>query len=368
MKLWKKGAVLLLAAVLLLPMWGCGYRELYERLLIQGIGVDADGEEFVVTVRSSLSSGEKEELFQVRGASVLEALESLTLSTGRKPFYGHNYLAVFGRECAQLGLDRCLDFFVRYHNTRPSVQMYLAEGTAGEILGTQEDGTYRKMADLQQLSREGQEAGKAVDAEILDFVNGVKREGGSPVVPVLGLRDDAVELVGSAYFSGYRLENMLTPEQTMGYLAAKGLLEGGQAVVGDGDSGVATLSISKASRNVEVRLRDGLPQFHLRLSLEADLSALSGGRNRLEEGVYQVLEENLSAAVEGKIRSVLDQALKEDRCDVLGLGNLLYQTFPGYWREEGKNWKELLAQCETSLEVTAKVPRVEQEALNSRDP
>ena len=108
---------------------------------------------YVVTVRSSTSSEEEgEEFFKSEGETVLEALNNLSLLTGREPFYSHNYLVVFGRECAKEGLDSSLDFFVRYYNTRPAVKMFLAENTAEEVLGAEKDGKLLRMSELQQLA------------------------------------------------------------------------------------------------------------------------------------------------------------------------------------------------------------------------
>ena len=88
---FKKMLAFLLALALALPLQGCGYRELYERLLIHGIGVDLAEDGFLVTVRSSISpEDEGEEYFRCEGRSVLEALTNLSLSTGREPFYSHN--------------------------------------------------------------------------------------------------------------------------------------------------------------------------------------------------------------------------------------------------------------------------------------
>ena len=49
---------------------------------------------------STSSEEEGEEFFKSEGETVLEALNNLSLLTGREPFYSHNYLVVFGRECA----------------------------------------------------------------------------------------------------------------------------------------------------------------------------------------------------------------------------------------------------------------------------
>lgn len=341
----KKGLCLLLAGLLCLALAGCGYHELYERLLIHGIGVDAGPEGFIVTVRSSISpQDEGEEYFRCEGRSVLEALSSLSLSTGREPFYSHNYLVVFGKGCAQQGLDQCLDFFVRYYNTRPAVQMYMAENTAEEILSYEKDGKLLKMSQLQQLADSGKNNGKAVGAEVLDFVNGVKREGSSPVLPVLRAGKEGVEVCATAYFDGYRLKGALTLEQTRGYMAAKNLLEKGDAVV-TGGFGAATLSISQAEGDIAVHLEGGVPVFTISIQARANVSAISGGRGQPSESDCRQMGQAAAQALQEEVLSALGQAVQEDRCDIFGFGNLLYQQFPNYWRGVADDWPGLLPGC-----------------------
>ncbi len=356
----KRAASLLLCLALILPLWGCSGKELYERLLIHGIGVDAEEDGFTVTVRSSVSpEDEGEEYFRCRGRTVLEALNSLSRSTGRQPFYAHNYLVVFGRECAQRGLDRCLDFFVRYYNTRPAVRMYLAEGKAEDILSFQKDGKYLKMSELQQLGDSSAETGRTVRVEILDFVNGMKRQGSSSVLPVLRAGEAQVEIISTAYFDGDALKGFLTLGETRGFLAVKDRLEKGEAVVETG-YGTATLSLSGGSGSVQVdREGDGPPQFQIEVEAQADVSALSGGRNQLGEEDYSQLENGLAEELKEEITGALDRALLQDRCDIFGFGALLYRQDPGYWKTV--DWKELMPQCGYSVAVSARISRLEQE-------
>lgn len=355
---WKKALALALGVVLALSLQGCGYRELYERLLIHGIGVDATEDGFLVTVRSSVTpEDEGEEYFRCEGRSVLEALSSLSLSTGREPFYSHNYLVVFGRSCAEQGLDQCLDFFVRYYNTRPAVQMYLAEDTAEEILSFEKDGKLLKMSELQQLADSGQTNGKAVGAEILDFVNGVKREGSSPVLPVLRAGESEVEVAATAYFDGYRLKGALSLEQTRGYMAAKGLLKKGEAVV-DGSFGAATLSLSQSKGKIGVHMGEGGPVFTVRVEAKADISAVSGGRGQLPAQIYPEIERKAAELLQDEVISALTQSVQEDHCDIFGFGNLLYQKYPAYWRTASPHWQENMAACRYEIETAVQVLRL----------
>lgn len=360
-RLLLRAASLLVCAALLTGLWGCGGRELYERLLIHGIGVDADGEEFVVTVRSSISTeDEGEEYFKCRGSSVLEALNSLSLSTGRKPFYAHNYLVVFGKSCGEQGLDRCLDFFVRYYNTRPAVQVYLAEEKAEDILSFQKDGKYLKMGELQQLGDSSRDTGRTVGVELLDFVNGVKRQGSSPVMPVLRAEEDGVKISSTAYFDGYRLQGFLTLEETRGYLAVKEKLENGEAVLREEGLGTVTLSLTGGTGKISWEIKESEPSFLLRVQARGDVSAISGGRNWLEPKDYETLERCFAEKLRGEIEEAVRKAVLEDHCDIFGFGALLYREAPEHWRGLSEHWKEQMSRCEYRVEVSAKVSRLEE--------
>lgn len=356
-----RAVCLLLCAALLTGLWGCGGRELYERLLIHGIGVDAEGEDFIVTVRSSISSeDEGEEYFKCRGGSVLEALNSLSLSTGRKPFYAHNYLVVFGKSCGERGLDHCLDFFVRYYNTRPAVRVYLAEDKAEDILSFQKDGKYLKMGELQQLGDSSRDTGRTVGVELLDFINGVKRQGSSPVLPVLRAEEDGVKISSTAYFDGYRLQGFLTLEETRGYLAVKEKLENGEVVLRDGELGTVTLSLTGGKGEISWEMEESAPSFLLRVQAQGDVSAISGGRNRLEPADYGTLERCFAEKLRGEIEEAVKKAVLRDHCDIFGFGALLYREAPEHWRSLSESWKEQMARCEYRVEVSAKVSRLEE--------
>lgn len=353
----------LLCGVILCTTSGCGGRELYERLIIHGIGVDADGDEFIVTVRSSVSpDDEGEEYFKCSGRTVLEALNSLGLSTGRKPFYAHNYLVVFGRECAEKGLDRCIDFFVRYYNTRPAVQMYLAQGTAEEILSFKKDDKYLKMSELQQLGDSTRDTGRTVGVELLDFINGVKRQGGSAALPVLQANDNGIKISSTAYFSGYRLKGFLDLTQTRGYLSVKDKITDGEAVIKTESLGTVTLTLTKTDGSIKLS-NSSSPSFTVNVTVAADVSAVSNGRAQLENSGYGAVEQRLADEIESEIKSAVGQAVIEDGCDIFGFGALIYRKQPQLWHSIKDDWQTLMKTCEFNIVVTAKVKRLEQESL-----
>lgn len=352
-----------LGLALALTLSGCGYPELYERVLVHGIGVDWNGREYQVTVRSSASAeDEGEELFTSQGKTVLEALSNLSLSTGREPFYSHNYLVVFGMDCARRGLDDCLDFFVRYYNTRPAVKMFLAEGTAEEVLSTENSGKLMKMSELQALAQGGRYNGQTAQVELLDFVNGLKGEGSSPVLPVLRPAEDGVEVSGTAYFNGYQAAGMLTREQTRGWLAVMDQLETGELAVEGGEIGTVTLSLREVRGKISAQLAER-PEFQIQVEVDADISA-ADGPHVAGADFYAALEDSARRRLQDEVEQAVEQAVKQDRCDIFGFGNFLFRKSTGYWRQNAENWSTLMAECRYQVSVNVKVRRLEQENQN----
>ena len=365
MKIRRCCAVLFAGFFVCTVLSGCGYRELHQRILIQGIGVDKTGDGYTVTVRAASPEEEAgDELYSCQGGSVLEALSKLSLSTGREPFYSHNYLVVFGRSCGEEGLDKSMDFFIRYYNTRPTVQMYLAEDTAEEILSAKMDDKMISIQTLQNLGQTGKYNGKAVSMDFLEFVNSAQRPGSSPVLPVVGIKWGKAELCGTAYFQNYQLAGILDLEETRGYLAIKGKLRNGEIVVKGDDFGTVTLTVSQGKSETEISSKDDIPNFRTVYQVTADVSTISGEHGKLDESFYASVEEKAAQQIREEMTSALEKSLMKGQCDIFGFGNLFWQKEPEEWKKISQQWDEEMLRCNYEIQVEATVLRMEQGSLN----
>lgn len=227
---------LLVGLALWLALWlgGCGAKELHQRFLIRGMGVDWDKGGCTVTLRAATAAETGEELLTCQGETLAQALSQVPLLTGREAFYSHNTLVVFGRSCGEGGLGPALEFLLEEGRVRPTAQAYLAGGTAAEVLSLEGEGA---LEELEQLSAAGQAEGWAVSTDLLELVNGALRPGSSAVLPVVEVRGGRAAVTGAAYFRGDRLAGELSPEEARGYLALVGDLHRGPLTVEAGASG-----------------------------------------------------------------------------------------------------------------------------------
>ena len=142
--------LLSIVAVCLVLGWGLfGPRglELHQRVLIQAIGIDKTATGYQVTLRAASTSQQVEErLYTCAGATLEQALESFSRATGREPLYSHTGLVVFGKTCAQAGLEEVL---APFYQGRPTVKLSLSSDSAKEVLSVKQDSN---LAPVEELS------------------------------------------------------------------------------------------------------------------------------------------------------------------------------------------------------------------------
>ena len=357
----KRILALLGAALLLLTQTGCAGRELYQRLLVHAVGVDWENGAYTVTVRSASAPGEEhEECFTGEGPSVAQALGTLALTAGREPFYAHNYLLIFGASCGEERLSDALDFFVRFHNTQPTVQVALAQGvSAADLLRYRENGKLLPITRLQSLGEAQDSTGLALRVELLDFINTARRPGASPLLPLLSLPEEGPATRGAVYFRDGALQGSLTGEEVRALLAAKGRLRGGSLLLEDPDLGRITVAFTGSSAQVEAAPAGDAAAFALTVQLQGDAVSLDGGREHLEPQDYPLAEAVLSREMEAAIRALWEATAVAHGCDVLGLGAALSRRDPAAWQPLEASWPETLPRCAFSVTVQSHISRLE---------
>lgn len=176
--------MLCLAACLLL-LSGCGGQELKNVSLVRTLGVDGPGP---VAVTAVAGEGEEEALFSCGGADIVEAQAVLETLGSQRLAVTHVGQVVLGQTTSAKSLwDE-----VVHRESGYGATVWLAEGSsAGDLLARAEDPAGR----LKHLEESGVAA-----PTLLEAVSALAREGGV-TVPVVGLRDGELQVVGDSRIS-----------------------------------------------------------------------------------------------------------------------------------------------------------------------
>lgn len=365
-------SILLCAALTLLT--GCTKTsQLHERLIVQGIGVDLVEGQYVVTMQvfDAVNSGNGEEdealVVSAQGKSVLDAFTNITLQTGKEPLYSQNMVVIIGEDTAKQGINKVMDFFIRYYEARPEVDIFVVKDTAFKLLRSKgENGKLLKSQDISTLAGSGALNASVVQSTIRQVVSMLQNKTADPHMIALKMterKDGAVVSVdGTAVFDGDVLTGYLGLEETQGAMMVLGKTVNGTQVLEIPDVGNVTYAVSGIESKIKVSVEDDKPVYDIAVNVTANLFEIDHSiRDKLPADAFDVMQ----AALEQRVKQLCLQAIKttvmDYRCDVFHLGNRLWKQQPDYYRRVSDQWKQIMTTSQFRITVKADLKRVGQE-------
>lgn len=340
-----------------LAFTGCGDTELYQRLFIKGIAVDKDGDSIVLTIRSENFDQNEEGIMTAKGASVYDAMNNLSLSTGKKQMYSHSYYIIYGKELAENEIKSALDFFIRYYKTRPSVDIFLADGNAADILKVKKDDKLIPSEHIQDLRKSETNSGQTVSINLLNFVAQSMDLSQTAVMPIIEAKEDTLAICGSAVFCNYQLKTELSNSDTMGFLLATGQAKGGTLTAKSADLGTITAEIGKCDTKADI---SSATSVNLTVSINCSLASLSFSNQDILYSQYKQMEALLALAAKEKITSAIDNSYQSGG-DILNIGYKLYKNKTADWRLVEDNWGSEMKNLNFNVTVNVNIRRIGEE-------
>ena len=362
--------------------YGNDGREIRDRLIVQGIGVDrtADGG-YLLTLQAFNTavsggqdngmSGNVTKVYETSGATIADAMRNVTLTAGRRPLYSHNWIIVFGAEVAREGLNETLDFFVRDYATRPMVDLAVARGKAADIIKSPFNGSSIPAREIQMGLKMGQVNAKTLQMPLHKAVTLLEDKTSDVYLPLLKpvvdkAQDmDTVLLDGLAIFREGKYVGDLDADETRALLFLTGQAESGDLVVEGEPFGKASLELIKADAKFKTEMKNGLPAYRAEITCVCDLNEIEREEfGNVQSNVRAQIEAAVSAMLESQLRGTAEICLKSYRSDVLRLGNRLWLSEPNAFRSVEDRWREVLPKAELTVAVKTTVRRTGQKSAD----
>ncbi len=339
----KKICILLVFTILSLS--ACTQR-LYDHMIINGFGIDEEDGMINLSVRyASLTEQDKEETIIVSGESVFDAINNLSLSTGKTPIYSSANYIICGKTLSEDGLDSALDFFIRYFRSKPTMKLYMAYENAEDVITYEIDGKLISSSDIENCTDNSENKGKTVSATVMSFISDSKSESNTSLLPVLLIENDSLSAVNSAVFKDYDYQFLLSEEETLGYLAVNGTLQNKSIVLTTSSGDKITAEIS--SLKSEMSLNEDKSNLNVTIDASVNLAAIP---LKLSDINY----EDLSAMLSEKIYFLSENAfglMKENSIDFFSLSNKIYLEDASFWKENKGSFLEKLPSLSVNLTV-----------------
>ena len=372
-----KKILFLISTVFLFFLTGC-VSQLQDRLMIQGIGIDKEGDRYVVTTNvfdaensgngknGKEGSGEDVNIVFSEGKSVMDAFVNLTNRTGKEPLYSQNLLLVIGEDTARDGVNSIVDFFIRHYEARPDIKIFVAEGKAKNILHAKINERSTNAKTLLKIGTSQHLNANVMGSNLAQFIGNLKSmtSESSATRLIFGSQKENKEIKaeGTAVFSGDKLKGFLDPDETKGALLINGRALGGSEVIKIKDIGNINFTFNSTKSIINVKSVDGKLKINIKIKVGASVYELDRDiRVRLGEENFKIMDQALKDRLTALAMMSIKKLIIEYKSDIFDFGKRLLKSDQDFFRKVSLDWPNTISRAEYIIDIDTDVKIVGQE-------
>lgn len=382
-----KAIRLLLLCSLLLLQTGCWNRvELNDIAIISATGVDWEGGKWVLTNQivipkaiSGQAGGGRTaavNVFSSTGDNFRIAISKASQESSRRLYFSHNQIVIIGQEAARKGFGPLLEAYLRNHDSRETVDVFLSKSTARLMLEQLIPLEQIPGAAIQRMIVNEEKSSSSyrqmtIHQVLMDLLGHTK----ATSIPGLALAgsDESTDKVEALSHTstpskvrlselgliyGDKLVGWISDEQSKGVMwltnhVDKTTVSFACSAGGKSREG-SSARILHSSTKLKPQQRGD--KWVMKVDIAADGSLLEsdcGGDLMKPEEVR-----NVERLVEERIASIVTdgwEVVRKHKTDVLGFGTQIYKQYPKAWKAMESRWKEEFPLMEIELNVNMKL-------------
>ena len=357
-KIKKPIAFLLVLALLTLFSGYNGRVKIRDRVIIQGMALDAENDTYFLTVQtykpSSLQEPKNEyELHTASGSTVYEALQSINSITGQQAFFSNLQVIVISRSVADKGLSTVLDFFARYSEIRKNVTVVASACKAAELLTIDSESGILPAERINKIMSYGTDTSNYDGSKLLDITERYLSDATDAFLPLLDINENdserTVKICGVLCFSGNLPSGIMSPADSIGFNWIAGY-DSRQSLIVDSDSGRFTLSVQGVSCKISAKesagnyntdhspdsdsFPDTVPEIDIELKLKFNVNEVNSKKAVISEKDILDITPLLSEKVKERAEQSINRAFYELDSDIFEFGKYVRRDCPKLYQSE----------------------------------
>lgn len=302
-------------------------------------------------------------VLSVVGHTLDDAISNLQQQIAGRLFFGHLRVIVISKDVAQKDLSNISDNLRRNPDVRRTNWMVVSEGKAEELMKTSPQ--LERVPSLYLLSTMDRavQMGKLPNAFVGTFFSAGSALGMEPFLPYVKLLENGViQISGLAYFRGERMVGHTEPLEIGAYMGIKGLEPGGYSVITQipGSETAFMYQVTHRNSRIDVAIKNGRPQFNVKVHNEGNLREKTNEIKRLDTGVIRQIEKQLSETGYKAYENLIKKT-QEKSSDIFGFGEYVRAKEPKYWKEHIKtedNWRKMYKDVEIHVQAQFNIRRI----------
>ncbi len=327
----KKFILVVVLALCMCFMNGCDSKQLNERMVIQGMGIDYTEDEYKVTIMyMNTDANQQDESYKTtvgQGRTVTEAVAGIVSQNGLEPLYSHNSFILLGNSLCKEGVQEALEFFAGYYQCRPSVNVLAAEKEANEIMMLK-DITPHTISNIVNSKNTSE---RTFSMPMYIFLSDILNHTSSACTGVITVENDVPKSNGVALFNGDKLSKILDSTQSMGVMLIRGESDITAEVIPLGGKN-KSFALSQENTTIDVKVDKGVLYCNVAINGEATVYEYTNTNREIEDKI----EERLNKIAESAIKACADSG-----ADVFYLGKRLKQSDYNMYRTIN-DWHSLI--------------------------
>lgn len=376
----KRFRLVILTLTLALLMTGCwDAKDVDQRSFVMGIAFDlAETEDrYVMTIElpvlsgfASQSSGEgpKSVMFSTVGTSVAQMATHFESRTWRELFFGHTQAIIISGDAARKSIRPFLDFFDRNPRIDRRLTLFISQGEAQEIFKTKDPREDLVSVYLNQMLNTLTNTALVVKMNFQDSLRNLESNGDTILPRVRSSGTEAV-IAGGALIKDYKLIAWLGENETRAAAFLYNNVSGGLIVV-NVDDNLYAYAMRSASSETKAKLKDNQLIFEIEVKSEGDIIEVyyeeAQGPSAFD---IAKIEDKLNQLIANEILHLVTK-LQDLKTDPIGFDRLVFRSYPKFWKEHAKDWKDkIFPQAKFEIKTTFRVRRtgiVEKEVVYER--
>ena len=355
----RRPAALLLAALLTLPLAGCGspadrMARMDDLALLRVLAVDREGDGVAVAAATGETGQQPALVLRGEGRTVIAACLDIRGDGGAYPSYTHLDQLLVGEELALAGLDGLLDSLERDRDLRLSSRLWLVRGRAGDALDPETAGrVVERLSMLEEMAGVGSnDADRTVGDALISL-----RRSGDTFLPALALSEEGdLQAAGYGVLKEGRLICYLEGDQSKGVDLILGITTDDLVELTLPDGQPVAVRLNGVRSAVSGIYKEGaLTALRVTCHLTGTAAQLPEGWDWSEETV-----EALEAATAAWAADCIGQSvamMQSLGADPLELCRRLGARTPWRWEELRAQWDAVFPQLDVRTETSAKMTR-----------
>ncbi len=363
--------VILIFTILAVLATGCwNYREINQMSIVSGAAIDktVDGKYKITVEIIDLKSGGQDanihsKKLESYGESFFDAIRNTIKFNSQKLYWGHAEIIIVSKEVAQEGILQILDFLNRDAEPRLSIDILVSkEASAAQLLNSQSITTEIRSFEINKMLDVEKNLSKSPKTEVYQFVNALGNEGISPVLPVIGLKEnhgmETSQLSGTAVFKKDKLAYMFNEEDTKYYLFIVDKVSGGLLVLKDTqdkDVSEITLEIEKNKTEIRPVYSKGKLHFELTVRTKTSLGEIENSSDYYNKTDMDKIQKKAEEMLQREVERVVRAVQREYDVDIFGFGESVRQDIPELWKKIQPQWADIFKDVPVKVDVDLEV-------------